>query len=143
MTEGNMLKMARWFTPLLLLFLLISPHQLKADNSLHEQIDHLITREMFGPVTNRSTDGEFLRRLYLDLTGSIPPADVAHRFLADSSPEKRAALIVLECYAVLRSALGARAFRGAPQALRRRSVALCPAPVALCGALGILELCGE
>lgn len=93
MTEGNMLKMARWFTPLLLLFLLVLPHQLKADNSLHEQIDHLITREMFGPVATRSTDGEFLRRLYLDLTGSIPPAEVAHRFLADSSPKKRAVLI--------------------------------------------------
>jgi hypothetical protein len=37
----------------------------------------------------RADDAEFLRRIYLDLTGRIPrPSDV-HQFLADPSPDKR------------------------------------------------------
>jgi hypothetical protein len=40
-----------------------------------------------------ATDAEFLRRAYLDITGRIPrPAEV-HRFLADSSTDKRRRLI--------------------------------------------------
>lgn len=38
-------------------------------------------------------DAEFLRRAYLDLTGVIPPADEARRFLDDKDPAKRARLI--------------------------------------------------
>lgn len=34
-------------------------------------------------------DAEFLRRLSLDLTGTLPSADEAAKFLADRSPEKR------------------------------------------------------
>jgi hypothetical protein len=34
-------------------------------------------------------DGEFLRRLSLDLTGAIPTAGEAREFLADESPDKR------------------------------------------------------
>jgi hypothetical protein len=38
-------------------------------------------------------DGVFLRRAYLDVIGTLPTADEAARFLADSAPDKRAALI--------------------------------------------------
>lgn len=38
-------------------------------------------------------DAEFLRRVYLDLTGSIPPAAEVRAFLDDPSPDKRAMLI--------------------------------------------------
>ncbi len=38
-------------------------------------------------------DGEILRRLYLDLAGTIPTVWEAREFLADSSPDKRARLI--------------------------------------------------
>ena len=38
-------------------------------------------------------DAEYLRRAYLDLTGTLPTAAVARKFLADSSPGKRAKLV--------------------------------------------------
>ena len=40
-----------------------------------------------------SDDGEFLRRVCLDLTGSLPPANRAREFLADSDPQKREKLV--------------------------------------------------
>ena len=36
-----------------------------------------------------SSDSEFLRRVYLDLTGTLPTSEQARRFLADRSPDKR------------------------------------------------------
>lgn len=39
--------------------------------------------------TVRSTDEEFLRRVFLDLTGQIPTADQVKAFLADASADKR------------------------------------------------------
>ena len=39
--------------------------------------------------TIRSTDEEFLRRVYLDLTGQIPPADQVKAFVADARSDKR------------------------------------------------------
>lgn len=41
----------------------------------------------------RSTDAEFLRRVYLDLLGVIPSYDEAIAFLDDTSPDKRETLI--------------------------------------------------
>lgn len=41
----------------------------------------------------RSTDAEFLRRVYLDLVGIVPTADEAAKFLADAEPTKREKLI--------------------------------------------------
>lgn len=38
-------------------------------------------------------DAEFLRRVYLDLTGVIPPAGEAREFLADEAPNKRRRLV--------------------------------------------------
>ena len=38
-------------------------------------------------------DAEFLRRVHLDLIGGLPTAEEARRFLADSSPQKRARLV--------------------------------------------------
>jgi hypothetical protein len=39
------------------------------------------------------TDGEFIRRASLDVTGTLPTADEVKAFVADRNPEKRAALI--------------------------------------------------
>ncbi len=41
----------------------------------------------------RSSDGEFLRRTYLDLTGVIPRVSDVREFLEDDRPDKRAQLI--------------------------------------------------
>src|SRR5262245_48750415 len=38
-------------------------------------------------------DATFLRRLYLDLQGTLPPADKAAAFLDSKDPDKRAKLI--------------------------------------------------
>lgn len=40
-----------------------------------------------------SSDGEFLRRVCLDLTGTLPPANRVREFLADSDPRKRKNLV--------------------------------------------------
>ncbi len=39
------------------------------------------------------SDAEFLRRVYLDVIGTLPTPEEASRFLADSRPDKRAALV--------------------------------------------------
>jgi len=41
----------------------------------------------------RASDEEFLRRIYLDLTGAIPRVAEGRAFLADERPDKRARLI--------------------------------------------------
>src|SRR5438093_1416529 len=40
-----------------------------------------------------SSDSEFLRRVYLDLTGRLPQPEAAKTFLADPDPDKRDKLI--------------------------------------------------
>ncbi|MCH5376780.1 MAG: DUF1549 domain-containing protein [Planctomycetes bacterium] len=42
---------------------------------------------------NVCSDGVFVRRVYLDVTGTLPTADQARRFLDDSDPDKRRKLI--------------------------------------------------
>ncbi len=63
---------------------------------LHERIDALVSL----PLESRklipaklSSDAEFVRRVYLDLSGVIPTAQEARTFLDDPSPDKRARLI--------------------------------------------------
>jgi Protein of unknown function (DUF1549)/Protein of unknown function (DUF1553) len=45
------------------------------------------------PASALATDEEFLRRVYIDLSGTIPTIDQATAFLADQSSNKRAKLI--------------------------------------------------
>lgn len=60
---------------------------------LHKEIDRLVLAKGSGPVAERASDDEFLRRVYLDLTGSIPTSEQARKFLDDPSSDKRAKLI--------------------------------------------------
>jgi hypothetical protein len=56
------------------------------------EIDRLVVKKLrkLGIVPSElSTDSEFLRRVSLDLTGSLPAADEVVAFLADKSPDKR------------------------------------------------------
>lgn len=65
-----------------------------ADAPLHERIDAMIEAGAGGePMATDSDDAEFLRRVYLDFTGSIPPDAVARAFLASGAANKRTALI--------------------------------------------------
>lgn len=64
-----------------------------AEPSLHERIDALMDAATAGEVAGPASDGEFLRRVYLDLAGRIPTRDEAATFLADSDPSKRTKVI--------------------------------------------------
>jgi hypothetical protein len=66
----------------------------RADEPLHQQIDALIDGAAGGaPTSPPVDDAGFLRRITLDLSGSIPSAREARAFLEDPSSEKRARLI--------------------------------------------------
>lgn len=60
------------------------------------KVDELVNRKLDSlglPASPRSTDSDFLRRAYLDITGILPPTDVARAFLADKSQDKRIRLV--------------------------------------------------
>ena len=61
--------------------------------SLADQIDGLIDEARELPVAAPADDAEFLRRLYLDLIGTIPPAEETRAFLDDPSTDKRTRLV--------------------------------------------------
>lgn len=64
--------------------------------SLSDQIDQHIAaarpdyEQIAAPIAD---DAEFLRRVYLDLTGTIPSAEQARAFFADPSPDKRVKVV--------------------------------------------------
>jgi len=64
-----------------------------AQEALHDEVDRLIEEANFGVVAPLANDAEFLRRIYLDLTGSIPSSNIARAFLDDPSADKRERLI--------------------------------------------------
>jgi len=61
-----------------------------------KEVDSAISRywqsKQIRPASPAS-DGEFLRRLYLDLTGNLPPEETTRQFLADRSADKRRRLV--------------------------------------------------
>ncbi len=67
-----------------------------ADSPLRQIIDEQVRaawqKQKIQPATP-SEDGEFLRRIYLDLTGVIPTYEQARAFLDDASADKRSKLI--------------------------------------------------
>jgi len=71
------------------------PDSLSAANPLHRQIDDLIEAhpDFRKTAACKIDDATFLRRVHLDLAGSIPSAGDVREFLADSSLDKRAKLI--------------------------------------------------
>lgn len=73
----------------------IHPASLHADDPLHRQIDTLVEghSEFRKPAAVTSDDAMFVRRVHLDLAGSIPSADQVRDFLSDSSPDKREKII--------------------------------------------------
>jgi hypothetical protein len=59
---------------------------------IDEAIDACLRAEKVAP-SPRSNDAEFVRRIYLDITGHIPAAEKAAAFLDSRDPNKRAELI--------------------------------------------------
>jgi len=77
-------------------FLIITANQATAAEPLHVMIDRLVALQtadydkLAAPVCS---DEEFVRRIWLDLTGSTPSIADTRQFLADADPDKRAKLI--------------------------------------------------
>ena len=61
--------------------------------ALHRKIDRLIEESAVGPMAAICSDSDFVRRIYLDLTGIIPGVEEVRAFLDDPAPDKRVALI--------------------------------------------------
>lgn len=79
-----------------IVLLLVSPLAIRAEERLADVIDrHVATKWEDNRITPspRSDDAEFLRRVYLDLTGTIPTWEEAKDFLNNPATEKRAELI--------------------------------------------------
>ena len=72
------------------------PNENAARAGIVQRVDALVDAKIreagFTPAVP-SGDEEFLRRVYLDLTGAIPRVAEAREFLADPRPDKRAVLI--------------------------------------------------
>src|SRR5262249_39808949 len=68
----------------------------EANAPLHQRIDQAVAAgnpDFDAQAAPLAADEEFLRRVYLDLTGSVPSAAEARAFLDDKSPDKRPNLI--------------------------------------------------
>jgi hypothetical protein len=65
----------------------------RTGETLHERIDRAIEAKADGTLAAPATDSEFLRRVWLDLTGMVPTSNEARKFLDDPSPYKRERLI--------------------------------------------------
>jgi hypothetical protein len=65
---------------------------LEVANAIDQHVERFLNSAKLKPVA-LCTDTEFLRRIYLDLTGRVPTADQALQFLDNSAADKRAKLI--------------------------------------------------
>jgi len=60
---------------------------------LHKRIDQATESAAIGPLANLCSDADFVRRIFLDLTGVIPTPEQSKSFLGDTSTDKRELLI--------------------------------------------------
>lgn len=70
--------------------------QPRTAKAVAKHIDQLITarwNEDSVKPTHTASDAEFLRRVYLDIAGRIPPASAVRKFLKDTSNDKRSNVI--------------------------------------------------
>lgn len=63
------------------------------ENNFIDRIIYAKLRKLHVLPSELSDDAEYLRRVYLDVLGTLPTADEARRFLADRSAEKRTQLV--------------------------------------------------
>lgn len=77
-------------------FVLASAATARAEEPLHDRIDRLIAAgapDYDKKAAAIASDAEFIRRIHLDLTGTIPAAVDVRTFLDDSAADKRERLI--------------------------------------------------
>ncbi|MCA9069817.1 MAG: DUF1549 domain-containing protein, partial [Planctomycetaceae bacterium] len=68
----------------------VFPGLVQGDEPLHVRIDRLIEEKFAGKTpASQTDDAAFLRRVSLDLAGSIPTADETRKFVADTTANKR------------------------------------------------------
>ncbi|MCA9104342.1 MAG: DUF1549 domain-containing protein, partial [Planctomycetales bacterium] len=78
---------------LILVALTLTATTASAQEALHERIDGLMQRQ-WGPAPMPvASDEEFIRRIYLDLIGQVPPIEDVRAFLDDSATDKRSQLV--------------------------------------------------
>ncbi len=82
----------QWLTMAVVTTLVVPPVSF-ASKPLHQRIDAIIDAARQGPAAKICSDGEFVRRVHLDLVGTIPTAEAARQFIDDAAEDKRAALI--------------------------------------------------
>lgn len=83
----------RWHVSVLGILLVVST---AAGEGLTQIVDRQISSRLSAekiPASPRSSDAEFLRRVYLDLVGVIPPREKVAAFLDSNDPRKRSKLI--------------------------------------------------
>jgi hypothetical protein len=64
-----------------------------AEHNFIDRLVHQKLRKLNIRPSDLSADAEFLRRIYLDLIGTLPTAAEARRFLSDVRPDRRARLV--------------------------------------------------
>jgi hypothetical protein len=91
-----------WFSNLVAACRIVSPLPNAVDPKVFAAaprrcyIDELVLKKLEAlhiPPSPPCTDAEFIRRAYLDAAGILPTIEETQKFLADSSPDKRARLI--------------------------------------------------
>lgn len=87
------MKLRRSLLAMCLLFACVSASVVRADDPLSVRIDRLIEGSQNAPVANLASDSEFLRRVTLDLNGTIPSPTEARAFFDDAAPNKRQILV--------------------------------------------------
>jgi len=74
----------------------VSPFESDAEPIAQGRIDELVLgrlRQLGIAPAKVCSDAVFLRRVYLDVIGTLPSADAARQFLNDSAPDKRRKLV--------------------------------------------------
>ena len=74
----------------------VPPFESDVDPISQGRIDKLVAaklQQLGIPPARNCSDAVFLRRVFLDVTGTLPTADQARRFLNDTDPDKRRKLV--------------------------------------------------
>jgi hypothetical protein len=71
----------------------IKPAKADSELQLHWRIDAAVAAAAIGPLAPRCSDADFVRRIYLELTGVIPTPQQVLAFLTDDADDKRARLV--------------------------------------------------